>query len=167
MPEALPSSSVELELAIRGKIAAKLQAVDSTWKVQSRPRYVVGDKAWLSAAASTVAGKYETRGAFVSFKGFGDDDESTPCNQTELTLNYEIDVFTSVVDSRVDNSNSHGDFVSFLMRARDAFNADRHFGYSSKVEHQFLRTENPARVEEMDGATVHRINLSLAVVIDL
>lgn len=176
---ALPTDPVLLEKAIRTALAAKLVAVGeidpvpaTRWKVNDRPRWVENEQQWLAVAAikhpqNGGTGGMETRTVFLSFDVFGERDEGA-CDKTQLTLNYGLDVMFSIIDKRKDGSNSHDDFVAYLMRARASLKADRHFGYpSNRVEHKLLQVVQPAREEQVDYAVVHRINLSLAIEIDV
>jgi hypothetical protein len=171
MPTPLPSDQVALELAIRSAIVAEMDAIDEGQDVRARvhpvPYFVEGDAQWLEVAGTKRDKVPETRVVFVSFLGFGEKPEGK-CDNTQLTLSYDLDVLFSQVNKRRDGSNSHDDFVAYLMKARARFKANRDFGYSPGLaEHNLLQTSEPAHVEKTDFATVHRTHLSLDVVIDL
>jgi hypothetical protein len=172
MPTALPSDQVALELAIRSAIVAELQAIDASDDVRARvwPRgfFIESEKDWLSFAATKRDKVFETRAVFVTFAGFTEKDEGA-CTHSQLTLSYDLDVLFALVNERRDGSNSHDDFVGYLMKARARFLANRSFGYSpGTVESGLLQTKIEAGVDEnFAGGTVHRTNLSLDVVIDL
>ena len=177
MPDPLPSDPVELEKTIRSLVAAELVAAgEASFPeglrpfVYDRPRWIESEPDWLKLCAirhpqSMQQGGMETRVMFLSFDGYGEEDEGA-CDHTQLTLVYEAEVMFGLVDRRRDGSNSHDDFVAFVMRARERFKENRTFGYArNQLEHRLLQTEQKARVEKTDFATVHRINLSLAVVV--
>jgi hypothetical protein len=112
-------------------------------------------------------GGMETRVVFISFGEFAEVDEGK-CDDTSLTIAYGLDVMFGIVEKRKDNTNSFDDFVAYVMRAGASFKADRGLSYPrNRVENQLLQTAQAAREEKTDFATVHRINLSLAIVIDL
>jgi hypothetical protein len=114
---------------------------------------------------SMQQGGMETRAVLVSLDAFTEVDEGA-CFHTQLTLSYGVDVMFGIVDRRKDGSNSHDDFVAYLMRARQAFKDDRSFGYArNQLEHKLLQTNAPAREEKLDYAEVYRIQLSLDVVV--
>jgi hypothetical protein len=166
MSSPLPTDPVAVELHIRSLIVAKLQAVDATWKAQDKPRYIVGEKEWLAAAAFRVGNAFETRGAFLKLAGFSEVDEGK-CDQTILRLNYELHLFTSIIDRRADGSNSHDDLVSYELRVRASFKADRTFGYSrSFVEHKLWQTTEALHSANVDGADLYQTKLELVVEID-
>lgn len=178
MPEPLPTSRAALELAVRGLIAAVLIEAGKIFRigetapfddraiprVYKAPIHVNGEPEWLQVAAiSHPQGNKETRVVFVEFLAPQEHDVGA-CDQTIVTLNYGIDVLFSQVNKRRDGSNSHDDFTAYVMRAGELFKENRSFGYKrSEIEHMLLQTDTPARVELTDFATVHRINLSLAV----
>lgn len=170
MPTPLPTDPVSLELAVREAVKNELLAAVTDWplptrpKIETRPRYVETEKEWLEiAAVKHPSSGLETRVCFLEFKGVTERDEGA-CNQTIITLNYGIDVLFALVDKRRDGSNSHDDFVAFVMRARASFKDNRTFGYARReLENKLLQTDTPARVEKTDFALVHRINLSLQV----
>lgn len=173
MPEPLPDDEVELERSVRQLVANELIAAAESDppairpRVEKRPRYVNSEPEWLQVAGikhpQSASGGMETRVVFLSFDGFDETDEGK-CDDTILTLSYGIDVLFQLVERRKDGSNSHDDFVAYLMRARARFKANRSFGYErNQLEHKLLQTAEKARVEPTDFAIVHRINLSLDV----
>lgn len=171
MSNPLPTDQVALELAIRQAIVAELQAIDTSDDVRARvqpfPYFVDTESAWLEVAGVKRDKVSETRVVFVSFVGFAEVDEG-PCTHSQLTLSYDLDVLFSQVNRRKDGSNSHDDFVAYLMKARARFKANRNFGYApGVVEHKLLQTSEPAHVEKTDFATVHRTHLSLDITVDL
>lgn len=165
----LELNPVELELHIRSLIAAELRdAVD--WpdevrpKVEMRPRYIASESDLLTVTAITnPQGKKETRFVLLELAGFTETDEGA-CDHTLLTLSYSIEVLFGFVDKRPDGSNSHDDFVAYLMSARERFKNNRTFGYARSVlEHKLLQTIEAAQVKEENSGTAHRILLGLNV----
>jgi hypothetical protein len=172
MSNPLPSDEVALELAIRSAIVEEMQLIDAGEQVRTKvfPRgYLIeGEKEWLEYAAVKRDGAWETRAVYVVFTAFREVDEG-PCSNSQLTLSYDLDVVFAVAEKRKDGSNSHDDFVAYLMKARARFKANRSFGYAPNVvESGLLQTKVEAGVDDnFAGATVHRTNLGLDVVIDL
>jgi hypothetical protein len=177
VPDPLPTDAVQLEKTIRGLVAAELIASGAENfpeglrpLVYDRPRWIESEPEWLKLAAirhpqNMQQGGMETRVVFLSFDDFSEVDEGA-CGHTQLTLVYEVEVLFGLVDRRKDGSNSHDDFVAYVMRARQHFKENRTFGYArNQLEHQLLQTEEKAQVKKIDFATVHRIILSLAVVV--
>jgi hypothetical protein len=174
----LPSDPVLLEKTMRTAVSAKLTSVDAAdpealrWRVNDRPHWVENETQWLNVAGikhpqSMQTGGLETRAVFLHFTGFDEVDEGK-CDQTILTLHYDFDLMFSIVEKRKDGSNSYDDFVAYQMRTRASFKADRSFGYPRNlVEHKLLQTAQVAREEKVDYATVHRINFSLAIELDV
>lgn len=167
----LPEGKAAIELAIRTAIVAEMEAIDAGQdvraKVQPFPYYVNTEKEWLDVAGVKREKVFETRVCFVSFLGFGEVPEGK-CDDTQFTLSYDFDVLFSQVNRRKDETNSHDDFVSYLMKASERFEENRSFGYApGVVEHKLLQTSEAARVEPTDFALVHRTALTLDVVIDL
>jgi hypothetical protein len=176
MPETLPTDPVELEKAVRSLVAAELTTAATTFpegvrpRIYGRPRFVVSEPEWLKIMAirhpqSMQQGGMETRAVLLSLDDFSEVDEGA-CFHTQLTLTYGVDVMFGIVDRRKDSTNSYDDFVAYLMHARLQFKGNRSFGYPrNQLEHKLLQTATAAREEKLDYAEVHRINLSLAVVV--
>jgi hypothetical protein len=177
MPD-LPTDPVDLETTIRAAIASELALADESLpvdlqpRVWTRPRFVNSEAEWLQIAAirhpqAIQQGGMETRVVFLELQDLKEVDEGI-CFHTLLTLQYGVDVMFGLVDKRKDGSNSHDDFVAYLMRARARFQQNRSFGYPrGLIEHKLLQTARKARVEKIDFAIVHRWEGSLEVVIDI
>lgn len=169
-----------MELAVRAAIVALLQAADSSLapglqpRVWDHPRFVQSEQEWLKVAAiqnpqNNQTGQLETRVVFIELQRVAETDEGA-CFHTQIDLRYAVDVMFGLVDDqqRKDSSNSHDDFVAYVMRARAAFadQANRSFGYPrNQIEHKLLQTVRDARVEKIDFATVHRWEGSVDVIV--
>lgn len=163
MPEPLPADLAEKEARVRELVAELVRTVPGAANVHTRARYTDDENEWMELATVEREGERD-REVNYTFVRFVDDlEDDYTAGSTEIRFRYEIDHARSVAE-RTDGTNSHDEFVQFLMRLRVAFRENRTFGYEShELYHNLLTTAEPAREEEFDGALVHRTVKSVEV----
>lgn len=153
----LPSDIVEMELAVREAIRAKLGALPDSGVAHGRERYADSLPEYLKLFAmkdEAQSGKTVVAGVMVKLLSplprLGD---ATSC-RVPLTLKYSVEFIRQFEDTRKDGRNSSDIFNGLMMRAFDAFERDQTLGYS-ELEHNLLQPTDDATVEEFDKVLCH------------
>ncbi len=164
MPE-LPATDAEIELLVRGLVAAKVGGVEGVGKVFAEPFFVSGKQQYVEKlGVENAEGDIEVRCLFVEFAGF--EDMPKGCEDApHYYLLYQLRAVQEFIAEREGGGSSAKDFAAFVMNLRAAFLTGRDLGYSGRLYHERLTQTRRVALEDDDytGVFGHAAPFTLKV----
>lgn len=126
-----PEASAEVEVLVRGLIAAKAAAVEGVGNVFLKPFYIAGKQQYVEQLGVAEAQGIEVRYLFVQWNGWEDTDKGCDDNPV-YNLNYTIRVGQEFIPERSPGS-SEEDFTAQCLNLRDAFLVGKDLGWPDRI----------------------------------